>query len=84
MRLAPIGSDVRVLAFQLVELFGQDSEVWLCWSMCALVRGNMALGVGFKLPKAYARSSLAFSLLWIRCELSAISPAPCMPPGFPS
>lgn len=31
MRLAPIGSDVRVLAFQLVELFGQDSEVWLCW-----------------------------------------------------
>jgi hypothetical protein len=41
MRLAPTASEIWMPSSQLVELFGKDKEVWLCWRRCVT-------GVGFE------------------------------------
>jgi hypothetical protein len=43
-----------MLSFQLVELFGEDYEVWSCWSRFDLVEKDVSLGVGFEVLKAHS------------------------------
>jgi len=57
-------------------------EMWLCWSRYGLIRGSVSLGTGLESPEALARPSSSLSLpatMDPDVELSATSPAPCLP-----
>jgi hypothetical protein len=58
------------------ELIGSDTI-----RRCGIVRGSMLLGVGFGVSNAQARSSVTLFLLPANpdVELSATSPASCLP-----
>jgi hypothetical protein len=53
----PKGSYVYIFGPQLVELFGKDWEVGLCWSRCGLFEAHHC--VGFEILKAYAKQFLS-------------------------
>jgi hypothetical protein len=55
--------------------------MWPCWGGCGLVEGSVSLGVGFEVSEAQARSRDFLFLLpvYLKVELSATSPGPCLP-----